>query len=165
MGQFDADIHSRSYSIITEAMRQDYKDVHDKLVIAKRAERSCPPGERDMRMAERQALDVQADRLRTRLDAVDKVDRERAVLSQAKRQEREQQRGGKGAWFMKDCERMRESSADNTAEKRDLLLKSRFDALEAEGGQAAVKKAISKRRVRQAQQEKRTRPSDRRMHT
>ena len=48
--------------------------------------------------------------------------------------------------------------ANGTGAKRDLLLKSRFDALEADGGKMAVKKALDKKRKKVASKEKKSRP-------
>jgi len=45
-----------------------------------------------------------------------------------------------------------------TGEKKELLLKARYEALAKEGGQRAVKKAIEKRQKKVHQKEKRSRP-------
>jgi len=44
------------------------------------------------------------------------------------------------------------------AEKRKLLVKARYDALAAEGGKRAVRKAIEKKQKKIGQKEKKTRP-------
>lgn len=44
------------------------------------------------------------------------------------------------------------------ADKRELLMKARYDALTAEGGKRAVKKVIEKRQKKIGQKEKRSRP-------
>lgn len=49
-------------------------------------------------------------------------------------------------------------SLTDSAAKRDLLLKSRFEALEKEGGRSAVKKALEKKRKKTAAKEKKSRP-------
>ena len=46
----------------------------------------------------------------------------------------------------------------HTAEKKELLLRARYDALAASGGRLAVKKAIEKKQKKQGQKEKRSRP-------
>jgi ribosomal RNA-processing protein 36 len=43
-------------------------------------------------------------------------------------------------------------------EKRDLLLKGRFEDLQKRGGQKAVKKAVEKKRKKVAGKEKKSRP-------
>lgn len=47
-----------------------------------------------------------------------------------------------------------------TAEKRELLVKARYDALAAEGGKRAVRKAIEKKQKKIGQKEKKSRPFD-----
>lgn len=46
------------------------------------------------------------------------------------------------------------------AEKRKLLVKARYDALAAEGGKRAVRKAIEKKQKKIGQKEKKSRPFD-----
>ena len=45
-----------------------------------------------------------------------------------------------------------------TAERRKLLVKARYDALAAEGGKRAVRKAIEKKQKKIGQKEKKSRP-------
>lgn len=47
---------------------------------------------------------------------------------------------------------------DQTAAKREVLVRARFDALAASGGKGAVKKAIEKKQKKIAQKEKKSRP-------
>lgn len=44
------------------------------------------------------------------------------------------------------------------AEKKEFLVRARYDALAAEGGKRAVKKAIEKKQKKIGQKEKRSRP-------
>ena len=53
------------------------------------------------------------------------------------------------------------TGADETGEKRDLLLKARFDALQSEG-KTALKKAMDRKRKKVAGKEKKSRPNVRR---
>jgi len=46
----------------------------------------------------------------------------------------------------------------NSAEKRELVTRARYDALAAKGGKRAVKKAIEKKQKKISQKEKRSRP-------
>jgi len=85
-------------------------------------------------------------RVRTKLEQKERDVRERDVLSDIKKEERAKQANGKKAWHMKN------------SEKRDLLLKSRFDALERQGGRRAVKKAMEKKQKKLAGKEKKSRP-------
>jgi ribosomal RNA-processing protein 36 len=45
-----------------------------------------------------------------------------------------------------------------TADKKDLLVRARYDALAATGGKSAVKKAIEKKQKKITQKEKKSRP-------
>ena len=45
-------------------------------------------------------------------------------------------------------------------ERRQLLVKARYDALAAEGGKRAVRKAIEKKQKKIGQKEKKSRPFD-----
>jgi len=57
--------------------------------------------EKPARTAERERLEIELGRLRTKLERTEREARDRAALSGVKRQEREKQKHGKGAWFMK----------------------------------------------------------------
>jgi len=48
-----------------------------------------------------------------------------------------------------------------TAEKKKVLLKARYDAMAAEGGKRAVKKVIEKKRKKLSQKETKSRPFSR----
>lgn len=50
------------------------------------------------------------------------------------------------------------SDAQTTAEKRELVTHARYEALAAEGGKRAVKRAIEKKQKKISQKEKRSRP-------
>jgi ribosomal RNA-processing protein 36 len=51
------------------------------------------------------------------------------------------------------------------ADKKKLLLKARYDAMAADGGKQAVKKAIEKKRKKQSQSETKSRPFSRNSST
>jgi ribosomal RNA-processing protein 36 len=85
-------------------------------------------------------------RTRTRLDRARTEMREREVMAKVRAEENARRKEGKGAWYLKK------------SEKRDLLLQARFEALEKEGGQRAVKKVVEKKRKKVAGKEKKSRP-------
>ncbi|KAF9015123.1 hypothetical protein BDQ17DRAFT_1443068 [Cyathus striatus] len=77
----------------------------------------------------------------------DKTDRvQLEALRKAAKEEKSKQMQGKGEWHMKQ------------KDKRELLMKARYEALAAEGGKRAVKKAIEKKQKKVSQKEKRSRP-------
>jgi ribosomal RNA-processing protein 36 len=49
-------------------------------------------------------------------------------------------------------------TSPHLAEKKELLMKARYDAIASSGGKRAVKKAIEKKQKKQSQKEKRSRP-------
>ena len=71
------------------------------LAVALKAERTCPWVEKPARTAEREKLEQDLGRVRTRLERTEREARERQVLAVFKREEREKQSRGKGAWYMK----------------------------------------------------------------
>jgi len=71
---------------------------------------------------------------------------EQKALSQVAKEEREKRKQGKGGWWMKE------------SDKRDLLVRARYDALATSGGKGAVKKAIEKKQKKISQKEKKSRP-------
>jgi ribosomal RNA-processing protein 36 len=85
----------------------------------------------------------------------------------ANQEEKEKRKAGKGAWHMKDCKTgffpltlawICDYLCCAIAEKRKLLVKARYDALAAEGGKRAVRKAIEKKQKKIGQKEKKSRP-------
>ena len=133
--------------------------------LATKAERTCAWAEKPARTAERERLEGELGRLRTRLERTERESRDREVLAGVKRQEREKQKQGKGAWFMKKgasnltrCSRKVSTDRTYEGEQRDLLLKARFEALQEKGGKTAVKKAIEKKRKKISSKEKKSRP-------
>lgn len=145
-GAVNPHLHSQSYDFLPTLLQDELSGLKLALATAVKAERTCSWAEKGARTAERERLEQQLGKVRTRLDRTKREAREREVLSKVKKEEKEKRAAGKGAWYMKK------------GEKRDLLLKSRFDALEAQGGKTAVKKAMEKKRKKTAQQEKKSRP-------
>ncbi|WVW86961.1 hypothetical protein I302_109017 [Kwoniella bestiolae CBS 10118] len=145
-GNLDAHLHSASYSFLPSMLKEELSSLKTALVQAQKLERTCPWAEKPARTAEREKIELQLGRVRTRLVKSDNEERERNVLAKMKREEREKREQGKGAWYMKK------------SEKRDLLLKSKFESLEAKGGKTAVKKAMEKKRKKIASREKKSRP-------
>ncbi|KAK6908487.1 hypothetical protein I203_102489 [Kwoniella mangroviensis CBS 8507] len=133
-GNLDAHLHSASYSFLPSILKEELSSLKTALAQAQKIERTCPWAEKAARTAEREKIELDLGRVRTRLVKSQNEERERNVLARMKKEEREKREQGKGAWFMKK------------SEKRDLLLKSKFESLEAQGGKSAVKKAMEKKR-------------------
>ncbi|WWD20276.1 hypothetical protein CI109_104752 [Kwoniella shandongensis] len=145
-GQVDPHLHSQSYAFLPSLLKEELYKLRKAVSAAAKVERTCPWAEKPARTAEREKLEDQLGKLRTRLVRTEREEMERNVLASAKKEEREKREHGKGAWYMKK------------GEKRDLLLKARFETLEKKGGKTAVKKAIEKKRKKTASKEKKSRP-------
>ncbi|OXG14481.1 rRNA biogenesis protein RRP36 [Cryptococcus neoformans Tu401-1] len=145
-GHANADLHSKSYSFLPDLLRQEFSGLKEAVAAAKKAEKNCSWAEKPMKTAERERLEVQMGQVRTKLVRTEKESTEREILAKAKKEEREKRTQGKGAWYMKK------------GEKKDLLLKARFETLEKQGGKTAVKKLVEKKRKKLASKEKKSRP-------
>ncbi|ORY34770.1 hypothetical protein BCR39DRAFT_514618 [Naematelia encephala] len=145
-GHVDPNLHSKAYDFLPGMLRSELEQLKSAVKVAIKAERNCPRAERPARVSERERLENELARMRTRVERTEREARERDVLSAAKKAEAQKRKDGKGEWYMKK------------SEKRDLLLKSKFNALEERGGKSAVKKAVEKKRKKIASKEKKSRP-------
>ena len=164
-GQVNPHLHTQSYGFLPEMLRAEVASLKNAAKLAAKAERTCAWTEKPARTAERERLEGELGRLRTRLERTERESRDREVLAGVKRQEKEKQKQGKGAWFMKKGASSLKMvfPAVNTdwmckGEQRDLLLEARFNSLHEKGGKTAVKKAIEKKRKKIAGKEKKSRP-------
>lgn len=138
-------------------LRDELAGLKTALSMALKAEKTCPWAEKPARIAERERLEGHLGQLRTKIERREREAREREVLSRVKKEEREKREKGKGAWHMKKGKRYFEAPL-TTGERRDLLIKAKFDELEKQGGKTAVKKAVEKKRKKIAHKEKKSRP-------
>ncbi|KAJ9102667.1 hypothetical protein QFC19_004776 [Naganishia cerealis] len=145
-GTQDPNLTAQSYSFVSGMMSEEYNNLRKALQTALKRERSAPFAEQDQRRQEREEVEMHLAKARSRLERYEREQREKKVLQQVKREERAKQAEGKGEWHMK------------RADKKDLLLKARFQALEQEGGKRKVKKAIEKKQKKIAGKEKKSRP-------
>lgn len=143
----DAGVTARSYSFVPDLMREELSTLQQALVLATKRERSSPRDEREERANERERLEREVARARSRLERHEREARERDVLQKVKREERAARNDqGKEGFYVKRSER------------KDRLLQARFEALEAKGGKRAVRKAIEKKQKKVAGKEKKSRP-------
>ncbi|KEP55754.1 DUF947 family protein [Rhizoctonia solani 123E] len=136
-GQLSQPEYSRSYSFISDIQKKEAETLRASLA---KARKQRAPWETI------ESLERALKRAESAVEKAKRDEREREALSKFKKEEKEKQKTGKGAWFMKK------------SEKRELLLKAKFDDLAASGGQNAVRKAIDKRKKKVAQKEKKARP-------
>ena len=90
---------------------------------------------------------------------------ERETLFKLTREEKEKRKQGKKHWWLKECKSYADAllcfyllKVIHSAEKRDLLVRARYDALAADGGKRAVKRAMEKKQKKVGQKEKKSRP-------
>ncbi|RSH93277.1 rRNA bioproteinsis protein rrp36 [Saitozyma podzolica] len=120
-GQVNVDLHAKAYDFLPGMLSAEFDALKTAVAMAVKAERTCAWADKPARTAERERLEAELGKQRTRLERTRREARDREVLAKVKKEEREKQKQGKGAWHMKQ------------SEKRDLLLKSRFESLEEEG--------------------------------
>ncbi|ORX37756.1 hypothetical protein BD324DRAFT_623215 [Kockovaella imperatae] len=140
---------SVSRSIVPSVLRSEFDEISRALAVARRAEKTCPLVEKHKWSEECERLDRAHNRVRSRLDTIEQDERDRAALSEARKEEREKQKAGKAPWYLKKSQR------------KDILLHARFKALEEKGGKRAVRKAVEKKRRQVAGKEKKSRPDAR----
>ncbi|KAJ2920362.1 hypothetical protein MD484_g194, partial [Candolleomyces efflorescens] len=145
-GDFKPEVFSKSYGFLNDAHKTELQTLKEHLKRARKLLSSSPRDQFEEREAEVERL----ERALKRAESVVSKDRQDAIrqdaLVRAKRQEKEKRKEGKGSWWMKK------------SEKSELLNKARFEAIAAEGGGRAVKKAIEKKQKKMGQKEKRSRP-------
>ncbi|CAE6395718.1 unnamed protein product [Rhizoctonia solani] len=136
-GRLSQPQYSRSYSFITDLQKNEAESLRASLA---KARKQRAPWETI------ESLERALKRAESAIEKAKRDEREREALEKFKKEEKEKRQAGKGEWYMKK------------SEKRELLLKAKFDDLAASGGQNAVRKAIDKRKKKIAQKEKKARP-------
>jgi len=107
---------------------------------------SSPRDQYEVREEEVKRLQLAVKRAESQVDRDRREKVEQDALSKFSQGERNLRKEGKGSWYLKE------------SNKRDILARARYDALAAEGGKRAVKKAIEKKQKKIEQKEKKSRP-------
>jgi ribosomal RNA-processing protein 36 len=163
-GEFSGQIFKEKYSFLVDIHRNELKTLRGNLKQARKLLLTSPHDLRLERELEVNRLEMAVKRGESAVnqDTREKVEQE--ALSKMSKQEREKRKQGKGKWWMKECECYSCSltcpEIDDgiiVADKKDLLVRARFEAL-ATGGKMAVKKAIEKKQKKISQKEKKSRP-------
>lgn len=145
-GNTDVNLTQRSYDFVPDLMRDEFHNLKAALALAQKRERTSPRAEREEREAERERLEREVARARSRVERYERETREREVSRKVKHEEREKRSEGNDGFYVK------------RSDKKDMLLKARYEALEKKGGKRAVKKAIEKKQKKVAGKEKKSRP-------
>lgn len=74
------------------------------LYAARKLEANAPVAQRAMRISEREAIERDLARVRSKLERTERETRERETLAKIKKEERTKREAGKGEWYMKRCE-------------------------------------------------------------
>lgn len=97
----DPHLASQSYSFLPKILKDDLSALRTAVQMAQKAERTCPLAQKPARVAEREMLERQLGKLRTKIERGEREAKEREVLAGAKREENSKRKEGKGAWYMK----------------------------------------------------------------
>ncbi|KAI0932127.1 hypothetical protein AcV7_000684 [Taiwanofungus camphoratus] len=145
-GEFSSKQFHSQYGFLSELHTEEMKTLKANLKRARKLLASSPRDLREERMQEVQRLERAVKRAESMVnkDRREKVEEE--ALSKIARQEREKRKEGKGAWYMKK------------SDKKELLLRAKYENLAADGGKGAVRKAIEKKQKKDSQKEKKKRP-------
>ncbi|KAG5352266.1 hypothetical protein C0989_003014 [Termitomyces sp. Mn162] len=145
-GQFSAEKFRHGYSFLAGSHISELDALREHLKRARKLLVSSPRDLYEERADEVQKLEQAVKRAESLVnkDRRDKIEQE--ALAKVKKEERDKRKQGKGEWHMKNVN------------KRELLMKAQYEALAAEGGKRAVRKAIEKKQKRIGQKERRSRP-------
>ncbi|OCH92675.1 DUF947-domain-containing protein [Obba rivulosa] len=145
-GEFSAQRFKSQYGFLADMHRDELKMLRENLKRARKLLVNSPRDLRPEREAEVERLERAVKRAESLVNKDKREKIEQDALSNLAQQEREKRKQGKNPWFMKE------------SDKKDILLRAKYDALAAEGGKRAVKKAIEKKQKKVSQKEKKRRP-------
>jgi ribosomal RNA-processing protein 36 len=103
-GHVNADLHARGYDFLPGMQAAEVDNLRKAVSGAFKAERNCKLLEKPRFTAERERLEAELARARSKHERTKRENREREVLAKVKREEREKRESGKGAWYMKKGE-------------------------------------------------------------
>ncbi|KAH9950390.1 hypothetical protein B0H21DRAFT_723245 [Amylocystis lapponica] len=145
-GEFSPQKFHSQYGFLSDLHMNEMKTLKDNLKRARKLLASSPRDLREEREQEVQRLERAVKRAESMVNKDRREKIEQEALHKVAKGEREKRKEGKGAWYMKD------------SDKKQLLLRAKFEALAAAGGKGAVKKAIEKKQKKVGQKEKKQRP-------
>lgn len=145
-GTYDPQKFKSQYSFLSSLHTSELSTLRSNLSLARKLLLNSPRDLRAAREREVGRLELAVKRAESSVNRDKREKVEMEALERVGREEREKRRKGKAGWWMK------------SAEKKELLMKARYDAIASSGGKRAVKKAIEKKQKKQSQKEKRSRP-------
>jgi len=145
-GKLSEDQFKRDYKFLADNRVTELAALRENLKRVRKLLSSTPRDQREEREAEISRLELAVKRGESSVNR-DKRERvERIALEKVANEEKEKRKGGKGGWWLKK------------SEQKEVVVRARYEALAAEGGQRAVKKTIEKKQKKMGQKEKRSRP-------
>ncbi|KAJ7071067.1 DUF947-domain-containing protein [Mycena amicta] len=145
-GQLAPEKFQKQYSFLADSHKSELQTLRENLKLARKRLASSPKDVRDEREAEVERLERALKRTESLVNQDRKAKVDREALAALHEAEKAKQKDGKKAWWMKE------------SEKKQVLVRARYDALAAEGGRRAVQKAMEKKQRKIGQKEKKSRP-------
>ncbi|KAJ7487561.1 hypothetical protein B0H11DRAFT_2013865 [Mycena galericulata] len=145
-GEFLPQKFQEQYSFLADAHKTELRTLRENLKAARKLLLSSPRELRAEREAEVGRLEMAVKRAESLVNSDRRAKVDQEALAKLNEAEKAKRKEGKGGWWMKE------------AEKKEFLVRARYDALAAEGGKRAVKKAIEKKQKKLGQKEKKSRP-------
>ncbi|KAG1822867.1 uncharacterized protein BJ212DRAFT_1585515 [Suillus subaureus] len=143
---YDPQKFKSQYTFLSTLHTSELDTLRSNLTLARKLLLNSPKDLRAEREREVGRLELAVKRAESSVNRDKREKVEMEALDRVGREEREKRKKGKAGWWMKP------------AEKKELLMKARYDAIASSGGKRAVKKAIEKKQKKQSQKEKRSRP-------
>lgn len=163
-GELSTENFRARYSFLADAHEAELDTLRENL---KRARKLLATSPRDLfyeRDQEVKRLELAVKRAESMVNKDSKDKTEREALLKLTREEKEKRKQGKRHWWLKECKYYLNATLWSginyirSAEKRDVLVQARYEALAAGGGKGAVKRAIAKKQKKVGQKEKKSRP-------
>ncbi|KAG2342200.1 hypothetical protein BDR05DRAFT_964514 [Suillus weaverae] len=145
-GTYDPQKFKSQYTFLSTLHTSELSTLRSNLSLARKLLLNSPKDLRAAREREVGRLELAVKRAESGVNRDKREKVEMEALERVGKEEREKRKKGKAGWWMK------------SGEKKELLMKARYDAIASSGGKRAVKKAIEKKQKKQSQKEKRSRP-------
>ncbi|KAG1751243.1 hypothetical protein EDB19DRAFT_1628444 [Suillus lakei] len=145
-GAYDPQKFKSQYTFLSTLHTSELSTLRSNLSLARKLLLNSPKDLRAAREREVGRLELAVKRAESSVNRDKREKVEMEALEKVGREEREKRKKGKAGWWMK------------SADKKELLMKARYDDIASSGGKRAVKKAIEKKQKKQSQKEKRSRP-------
>ncbi|OAX38762.1 DUF947-domain-containing protein [Rhizopogon vinicolor AM-OR11-026] len=145
-GDYKPEKFREQYNFLSSLHSNELKTLRESLKRARKLLANSPHDLRAEREREVGRLELAVKRGESTVNRDKREKVETDALQKATREEREKRQHGKAGWWMK------------ASDKKELLMKARYEEIASSGGKRAVKKAIEKKQKKISQKEKKSRP-------